>query len=237
MKWFIAILILSIVLIAGCTQIHSIPVPTQYVCPDGSTVTDLKLCPSTITLEGRDFSEIDRIYTDLDLSVAKMFLVLFKNVTNNTVYINNTNSTFTLQNFTFRNITKLSFRANLTEAERIQVSNENSLISVLLNPKVYKVHVAYFPNETENPFYATASFELGNKLGILYRFLYENSSVELKYEDDGSTCLVFPNTTVNLKCFNSLPINSTDELNSTDVEPVILLLGPSHANKTAVTVS
>jgi hypothetical protein len=38
------------------------------------------------------------------------------------------------------------------------------------------------------------------------------------------------------KCFKSLPINSTDELVSTDVEPAILLLGPSRANQTGVTV-
>jgi hypothetical protein len=38
------------------------------------------------------------------------------------------------------------------------------------------------------------------------------------------------------KCFKSLPINSTDELIPTDVEPVILLLGPSRTNQTGVTV-
>jgi len=42
MKWFMIILILAIVLIAGCTQ-----QATQYVCSDGSTVSSPDLCPKT----------------------------------------------------------------------------------------------------------------------------------------------------------------------------------------------
>jgi uncharacterized protein YkwD len=46
MKWLIAILILAIVLIAGCTQ--TTPILTQYVCPNGSTVNNPSLCNETV---------------------------------------------------------------------------------------------------------------------------------------------------------------------------------------------
>jgi hypothetical protein len=42
MKWIMVILILALVLIAGCTQQS-----TQYVCSDGSTVSNPSLCPQT----------------------------------------------------------------------------------------------------------------------------------------------------------------------------------------------
>jgi hypothetical protein len=42
MKWLIVVLILAVVLIAGCTQ-----QVTQYVCSDGSTVSSPDLCPKT----------------------------------------------------------------------------------------------------------------------------------------------------------------------------------------------
>lgn len=128
------------------------------------------------------------------------------------------------------------FRANLEEAQNVSVfPSEDAIRSVLLNPSVYKVNIAYIPNDTENGYYAASSFEIGNKLGIIYKNYFQGDcNVSTTKEDDGSTCLLFCFT--ERKCFNSLPINSTDELIPTDVEPVILLLGSSHANKTAVTV-
>jgi len=129
------------------------------------------------------------------------------------------------------------FRANLNEAEKISVyPSEESIKNLLLDPKVYKVRIAYFPNETENSYYFASSFEITIKLGIIFRHKFQgNQPVSIFTEDDESSCLLF-HLGMSVKCFKSLPINSTDELVSTDVEPVILLLGPSHANQTAVTI-
>jgi len=46
MKWLMALMVLTIVLIAGCTQ------PTQYLCSDGSTVSSPNLCPSRTPVNG-----------------------------------------------------------------------------------------------------------------------------------------------------------------------------------------
>jgi len=127
------------------------------------------------------------------------------------------------------------FRANLFEAEKIPVyPNENAIKDVLLNPEVYKIYIAFFPNETENAFYLASSFEVTNKLGIVYRHYYKGQTGSFK-DEDGSSCLLFFENE-QIKCFKSLPINSTDDLVPTKIEPVILLLGPSYANQTAVTV-
>jgi len=129
------------------------------------------------------------------------------------------------------------FRGNLIEAEKINVyPNESNIKDVLLNPEVYKIYIAFFPNETENSYYYASTFELTNKLSIIFRYKFQgNESVGIVEEKDGSQCFIFYSIGRS-KCFKSFPINSTDELIPTKVEPVILLLGPSHANKTAVTV-
>ena len=128
------------------------------------------------------------------------------------------------------------FRANLFEANKTSVyPNENSIKDVLLNPEVYKIYIAYFPNETENAFYLASSFEITNKLGIVYRHYYKGQAGSFK-DEDGSSCILFFEDN-QVRCFKSFPINSTDELIPTPIEPVILLLGPSHANRTAITVN
>jgi len=129
------------------------------------------------------------------------------------------------------------FRGNLIEAEKVNVyPNESAIKDVLLNPEVYKIYIAFFPNETENSYYYASSFELTNKLGIIFRHKFQgNESVGIVEEKDESQCFIFYSIG-KPKCFKSFPINSTDDLIPTKVEPVILLLGPSHANKTAVTV-
>ena len=129
------------------------------------------------------------------------------------------------------------FRGNLIEAEKINVHpNESSIKDVLLGPEVYKIYIAYFPNDTENAYYLASSFELTNKLGIIFRHKFQgNESLDVVEEKDGSQCLMFYSIRKS-KCFKPFPINSTDDISPTKVEPVILLLGPSHANKTAVTV-
>jgi len=127
------------------------------------------------------------------------------------------------------------FRANLFEANKTVVyPDEVAVKNVLLNQNVYKIDIAYIPNETENANYLALSFEITNKLALVYRSLYGEQPSVFK-DDDGSSCMLFFQEK-QTKCFKSLPINLTGELVSTDVEPVILLLGPSKANQTAVTV-
>jgi len=127
------------------------------------------------------------------------------------------------------------FRANLFEANKTVVyPDEDAVKNVLLNPDVYKITIAYIPNETENANYLASSFEITNKLALVYRSYFNEQPSVFKDEDNSSCMLFFQEKQT--KCFKSLPINLTGELVSTDVEPVILLLGPSKANQTAVTV-
>ena len=128
-----------------------------------------------------------------------------------------------------------NFRANLGLAADVPVlPDEKTLVDVLLSPDVYWINIAFFPNETENSFYFATSFEISNKLTIIYRNII-GSQISPFQTEDGSTCILFQPSR-NVRCFRSLPINSTDELLPSPIEPVILLLGPSHSNTTAVTV-
>ncbi|MBN2203374.1 MAG: hypothetical protein JW700_04285 [Candidatus Aenigmarchaeota archaeon] len=128
-----------------------------------------------------------------------------------------------------------NFRGNLNEAAKVPVyPNESSIVNVLMGPDVYRISIAFFPNDNENSFYLADSFEITNKLSIIYRS-YLGTNVTTYKDSDGSACLIFyPDKHV--RCFKSVPINSTDELIPTSIEPVILLRGPSTANQTAVTV-
>lgn len=128
------------------------------------------------------------------------------------------------------------FRANLFEANKTPVyPNESAIEDVLLNPDIYKIYIAYIPNDNENSYYLASSFELTIKLGLVYRhYLIEQPST---FKDaDNSSCLLFSEASKAI-CFRSFPINSTSELAPTPAEPVILLRGPSGSTKTAVTVS
>jgi len=128
------------------------------------------------------------------------------------------------------------FRANLFEANKTPVyPNENAIKDVLLNPEVYKIYIAFVPNETENAFYLASSFEITIKLGLVYKHYYKGLTGSFKDVDDSSCMLFFEDEQV--RCFKSFPINSTDELIPTPIEPVILLLGPSHASQTSVVVN
>ena len=127
-----------------------------------------------------------------------------------------------------------NFRADLNEARKVPVyPSEDTLRNILFNPEVYKIDIAYFPNDTENSYYLASGFEITIKLGIIYKNFLGNETQTFE-EDDGSTCLIFPNR--NVRCFRPVAINSTDELNPSPTEPVILMLGPSHANQTAVSI-
>ena len=128
------------------------------------------------------------------------------------------------------------FRANLFEANKTPVyPNENAIKDVLLNPEVFKIYIAFIPNETENAFYLASSFEITNKLGIVYRHYFNGQAGSFKDVDESSCMLFFEDRQV--RCFKSFPINSTDELSPTPIEPVILLLGPSNTNQTSVVVN
>ncbi|NIO44620.1 MAG: hypothetical protein GTN36_03660 [Candidatus Aenigmarchaeota archaeon] len=128
------------------------------------------------------------------------------------------------------------FRANLFEANKTPVyPNEDAIKDILLNPELYKVYIAFIPNETENAFYAASSFEITNKLGIVYRHYYKGQTGIFKDVDE-SSCIAFLENRTS-KCFKSFPINSTDELTPTPIEPVILLLGPSRTNQTSIVVN
>jgi hypothetical protein len=127
------------------------------------------------------------------------------------------------------------FRGNLDEAAKISVNpNEMSLVNVLLNPEVYRIKIAFFPNDTENSYYFASSFEITNKLSIIFRNILGENVTTFQTED-GSSCLFFLANN-QIRCFISVPINSTDELSPSSSEPTILLLGPSHASTTSVSV-
>ena len=127
------------------------------------------------------------------------------------------------------------FRGDLLEASKIEIiPNEDAIRQILLNPEVFKIHIAYIPDDAENAFYLASSFEITSKLSLAYMH-YFTGDVSTFEDTDGSSCLLFYYDR-QTRCFNSLPINSTDELVPTPIEPVILLLGPSHTNKTQVAV-
>ena len=127
------------------------------------------------------------------------------------------------------------FRGNLIEAAKVPVyPNELSLVNVLLGSDAFKIQIAFFPNDTENSYYFASSFEITNKISIIFRSIID-TDVSTFQSSDGSSCLSFSSGAY-VRCFKSVPINSTDEISPNVQEPVILLLGPSRANKTAVTV-
>ncbi|MFH1473887.1 MAG: hypothetical protein ABIE55_03250 [Candidatus Aenigmatarchaeota archaeon] len=240
MKILIDILILAVVLVAGCIQ------NTETNMQQNNTTPVVNY--SMITLEGKDFSEIDRLYTDLDLAVDKMLLVLMLEDADTGTFYELKITQYDESEGERHNVTeeifyvldyagdRRHFRADLNEANLTHVyPDEGAIKDVLLNPEVYKINIAYFHNETENPFFLADTFEIVNKLTIIYRNLL-GTDVETFELNDGSTCLTFYPEKYT-RCFNSLLIDSIDELSPTEKEPVILLLGPSHTNKTAVTVS
>ncbi|MFQ6020584.1 MAG: hypothetical protein ACE5J4_01010 [Candidatus Aenigmatarchaeota archaeon] len=115
----------------------------------------------------------------------------------------------------FANVT-LHFRSNLNEAKKIPVyPNEQALKDVLLDQYVRKIGIAYISNESENPFYYVTSYELAYKLTIINKYYFRKA-----------------------KPVSSYSINNTEEPYNVSVRhiPIILLLGPSHANQTAITV-
>jgi hypothetical protein len=125
-----------------------------------------------------------------------------------------------------------NFRAKLSEAGEVPVyPNEDAIRSILLNPEVRNVSIAYFYKEEESGYYFVTSFEITNKMTIIYRHLF-GEDVDTFTDEEGNPCIIFyPNKQV--RCFKSVALNSTDELNPSPANPVILLKAVS--NQTAVT--
>jgi hypothetical protein len=70
---------------------------------------------------------------------------------------------------------KLTFRANLEEAAKTPVSNENEVRAILLNPSIRGVQLAFIPNQSAAPrggtitgFYLVDGYELAYKLTAIY---------------------------------------------------------------------
>lgn len=109
----------------------------------------------------------------------------------------------------------LNFRADLTEAAKTKVyPNEQALRSVLFSPNIEKITIAFIPQEDENGVYGVVSYELAYKLTIINKYYYQQ---------------ILP--------IESLAVNRTEDLNPTEKEPIILLLGPkTGAKQTAVSI-
>jgi len=110
----------------------------------------------------------------------------------------------------------LNFRSNLNEAEKVSLyPNEETLKNVLLSDSIEEIGIAYIPNESENSLYLAASYELAYKLTIINKYYFKQP-----------------------KPIVSIPLNSTEEVFdlSTMERAMIILLGPSKTNATAVTI-
>ena len=108
----------------------------------------------------------------------------------------------------------LQFRADLNEARNIPVfPNEIALQKALANPWTRRIVIAFIDNPEENAFYAVTAFELTFTLKAYYN--------DTEYRD--------------IKAFNVSSIEEARNLADKTV-PVIMMVGPSLANKTAVTV-
>ena len=135
-----------------------------------------------------------------------------------------------------------NFRANLDYAENITVSpNEDAIRQILLSNFVERIHVLYIPEEAENSFYLASTFEISNKLTLIYRFNFqENMDIDVYTDEFDFTCLVFfsrfeSGAFIN-RCFGSAPIDDIQEAYdiADEANPVVLLLGPSQTNRTGI---
>ncbi len=119
--------------------------------------------------------------------------------------------------------TTLHFRSNLDEAAKVPVyPSEKALNDTLINDSIRwlntaKYRIAYIDNATEDPVYYAAAISLASHLTTINTLYYPS--------EDRKTVDLYP-------------VKSVDEAyNSTYFKiPIFLLLGPSHANETSVTV-
>lgn len=137
-----------------------------------------------------------------------------------------------------------NFRANIFEARETTIyPNEDVVRNILLNPEVSKVHISYISNKSEDQFYFVSTFEITNKLTIIYRHLFQGArDIDFYQAEDGSTCIAFFSRKLTgalmQKCFKSTPLNTTDQAFelASETEPVIFLSGPSQSNVTRVVI-
>jgi len=110
----------------------------------------------------------------------------------------------------------LTFRTNIKDAEDVRViPNEQTLKDLFLRVPPNRIDLVWIDNETENPYYAVDGFEIAAKLSVIYQYNF------------GINVDIVPAN-----------VSSVDEVRNLLEQDniVILMLGPSHANKTAVTV-
>lgn len=110
----------------------------------------------------------------------------------------------------------LNFRANLNEAEKINVyPNETVLRDVILNNNVEEIGIAFIPDEFENSYYLAASYDLAYKITVVNKYYFNIA-----------------------KPIDSIPVNSSLEALSlaTSKKPIIMLVGPSKTDSTLVNV-
>ena len=110
----------------------------------------------------------------------------------------------------------LTFRANLTLARDVEINFSGGTCKEMLYPEMFykTIYIAFIPNETENAFYAVTGSEIG-KYVIMYRYFYDVAP-EIK----------------------PVSVNSPKEAANmvSEKDFVILMLGPSHTNRTGVTL-
>lgn len=113
----------------------------------------------------------------------------------------------------------LTFRANLFEAEKVEMNDEELAVKTLLSPDMMwnTLTIAFVPNETENSYYAATGSEIAKYI-FIYRYVFNEFNIVPEVQ--------------------TIPVENATEaaklVNSTNI--VILMLGPSQTNRTAVTV-
>ena len=109
----------------------------------------------------------------------------------------------------------LEFRSDLNEAKKILIlPNETALLDALTNPFTTRVVIAFIDIPAEDPYYAVSAFELSFVLTAFHNVNFPNRDI---------------------KAFNFSSIDEASRLANVNV-PIIMLVGPSLANKTAITV-
>jgi hypothetical protein len=109
-----------------------------------------------------------------------------------------------------------NFRADLNEAEKVAVyPSEQAVKDLLLSRTVNKIALAYIDNADENGYYAVDGFEFSYKMTIINRVLFGGPK--------------------DIEVYNVSSMAEAKNL-SDKIVPVVMFLGPSLANKTAITV-
>ena len=111
---------------------------------------------------------------------------------------------------------RLYSRSPMEEAVKTPVyPNEQALKDIFYNKSVYRIRLAFIPNESINGYYGVVSYGLAVKMPIIIQ-----------------------NKTGKSVIIESFPVNSTEEAKSYSSPrgPIILMLPPWQSNRTAVTI-